>query len=274
MDPKWIIDDTTPIESQAINGLGHGYVERDVAVQPAYGASPSLLKTYDVDTWPELLAEQEAKQSSLWHIRNRRGPNGGPIPYLDQGRYGYCWAHSAVHALMLQRAVANQPYVPLSAFSVAGPIKNGRNEGAWAALAFDRMMTHGVAPQSLWPQGNASPSLWTPSTAIEAAKNRISEGWWDAGKHPGLRNLSIEQVFTLLIDNVPTPVEFNWWTHSVLGLRFVDTKRTANKRDIHNRYALDILNSWVNYGDNGVGRITGQRMRPDSAVALTVAFAA
>lgn len=273
MPPEWVVDDTTPIEAPAVGGVGHGFIPRDIDVQPAYGASPSEIKTYQREDWPAMLEEQEKRKSSLWHIRERGGPNGGRIPFLNQGSYGYCWAHSAAHAVMLQRAVDNLPYVALSAFSVAGPVKNGRNEGGWAALAFDRMMTHGIAPQSLWPQGNASPSLWTPQVAAEAAKVKVGEGWWDAGQHPGLRNLTIDQVFTLLYDCVPCPVEFNWWRHSVLGLRFVDKKDRSDPKDI-GRYDLDILNSWLNYGVNGVGRLSGSRKIPDSAVGLTTTSAA
>jgi hypothetical protein len=150
---------------------------------------------------------------------------------------------------------------------------NGRDQGGWAGLAFDWIVKNGVAPQSLWSQGNASPQLWTPSTKIEAAKNRISEGWWDASQHPGLRKFTMDQLFTLLMDCIPAPVEFNWWAHSVLGMRFVDKKDRADKKDI-NRYALDILNSHQGYGVNGLGRLEGSRMVPNSSGALTVVSAA
>lgn len=272
MNPAWTIDDTTPVQSPQVNGSGHGYVPRNTSIQPMHSASPSLIKVYPRSEWPERIKEKTAKKSRLSDIRNR-GANGSPIPFLNQSlgdgvHWGYCWAHSAVHGVMLQRAKQGLPFVLLSAFSVATTIMNGRNEGGWAALAFDWIMKNGVATDASWPQLNANPRLWTAAMQQEAAANKLSEGWWDAGQHPGLRSLSFDQVASLLLDNVPTPVEFNWWGHSVLGLDLVEVNASRDLQD-PNRWGIDILNSWKGWGENGVGRLVGNRAIPNSAVGLT-----
>lgn len=268
MNPAFIIDDNTPVEHPAINGIGHGYVQRDLSVQPVYDASPSLIKTYDRATWSERIKDKAAKKSRLSDIRNR-GANGGPIPYLNQSSFPYCWRHSAVHAVMVARAKMGLPYVALSAFSVCPTVRSG----AWAAMAFDYMMKYGCAPQSLWPQGQESMSLWTPECQAEAAKTKVAEGWWDGGTHPGMRKLTFDQGATLLLDDVPTPWELSWWAHSVLGLDLVEVNPSLDLQD-PNRWGVDFLNSWLNYGQNGVGRLVGNRARPDTAVGLTSVTAA
>lgn len=272
MNPAWIIEDTTPIEAEVVNGGAFGYVQRDLTVQPVYEASPTLIRTYPRVEWSQRIKDKAGTKSRNSDIRNR-GMWGAPIPYLNQGSYGYCWAHSAVHAIALTRAKMGLPYIPLSAFAVAATIKGGRNEGGWAALAFDFTMKNGVPSQTLWAQGDARVKPWTGELAEDAAKNKMAEGWWDAGSHPGLRKLTFDQVATLLLDNVATPVEFNWWGHSVLGLDLVEVNPSLDLQD-PNRWGIDILNSWQNWGENGVGRLVGNRARPDSAVAVTSVTAA
>lgn len=263
-DPQWVIDDSTPIEHQAINGIGHGMIPRNLDVQPPYGASPTEIVTYPRVEWPERIKDKIASGSRNSDIRNRGGPDGGPIPYLNQSSFPYCWRHSAVHSVMLARAKMGLPYVALSAFSVCPTV----HSGGWAALAYDYIMKFGASPQSLWPQGKEQMSLWTPECQTEAAKNKIAEGWWDAGIYPGLRKLTFDQVVTQLLDGTPTPVEFNWWGHSVLGLDIVEVDPSKDLQD-PNRWAIDILNSWINYGVNGVGRIVGKKAIPDTSVSLT-----
>ena len=270
IDPKWIIDDSTPMEAPEVTGDGFGakgFVPRDLTVQPLYEASPSSIKTYPMEDWPAMLEEQERKQSSLFHVRNRCGPNGGQMPFLSQGRFPYCHKHSAAHAIMLGRGVARQPYVALSAFSLDPSTRSG----GWAAKNFQYAMEVGIAPQSVVPQGRDC--VLTEAIKQASAPYKISEGWWDAATHPGLRKLTMQQLFTLLWDGIPCPVEFNWWRHSVLGLRFVDKKDRSDPEDIF-RYALDYLNSWPGFGVDGVGRLQDSKMVPDSSVGLTVNSAA
>lgn len=279
MNPIWIVDDNTPPEADplfpgspaaVLNGVmqSFGFVKRDVEEFPVYGASPVEIKTYSMKDWPALIKEKIASKSRCSDIRNRGGPDGGPIPFLNQGSWGYCWGHSLTHAVMVFRAMMELPYVALSAFSLCARIMNGANRGGWSALACDEAMKGGIAPQTLWPQLNANPRLWTPECQAEAAKFKVSEGWWDASKHPGLRKLTIPQAGTLLLQSIPVTVEYNDIAHSMLGLDLVDHDPSKDPED-PSRYAIDHLNSWLNYGVNGVGRRAGRKAWPDSCIALT-----
>lgn len=267
----WVTDDNTshkdnPLKNPATFGIGDpGYRERDLSVQPIHmGADPKAMDVIPMEDWPAIIKEIEASGSSLIHVRNRNGPDGKPIPFLSQGRFPYCWRHSAAHAIMILRGLLGLPYVALSAFSLCPTVRGG----AWAALAFEYAMKFGCSPQSLWPQGQESMSLWTPACQAEAAKNKVTEGWWDLTKHAGLRKLTIPQVGTQLLRRKPTIVEYNDIGHSMLGLSLLDKFPNKDPKD-PSRYGIAHLNSWLNYGDNGVGVRAGMSAWPDSSVTPT-----
>ncbi len=242
-----------------------GLIERDYNIQPVYmAANPSEMDVIDMKEWPRLIADIKASGSSLINVRNREGPGGKPIPFLNQGSFPYCWRHSAAHAIMMIRALIGLPYVALSAFSLCPTVRGG----GWAALAFEYAMKFGCSPQSLWPQGKESMSLWTPECQAAAAENKVTEGWWDLGKHAGLRKLTIPQVGTSLLRRKPVIVEYNDIAHSMLGMRLDDDFPNKDPED-PSRYGIAHLNSWLNYGDNGIGKRTGMKAWPDSSVSPT-----
>ena len=132
---------------------GYGLIPRDFNQYPDdYLGPPSEIDVIPTNEWSDRIKEKEATKSRLSDIR-------GDIPSLDQGQAGYCWAHSTAHCLTLLRAINNQPYVPLSAYSVAAIIKNGRDEGGWCGLSLKFMKETGIATQASWPQGNRSTSF-------------------------------------------------------------------------------------------------------------------
>src|SRR5262252_2004290 len=53
--------------------------------------------------WAARIADMIAQKSQLSDMRNT-GKNGQPVPPVDQGQNGYCWAHSGVSCHLLLRA--------------------------------------------------------------------------------------------------------------------------------------------------------------------------
>lgn len=252
-------------------GDGFGLIPRNYDTFPI-GFYANVVDAVDMpliprSEWSERIKQGERDKSFLSHIRNR-GNNGSPIPSLNQGSFGYCWAHSGTSAVMLLRAAANQPYVPLSAFSVAATIKKGRNEGGWGAQGLDFMTEKGIASQALWPQGDASYARYdVPEVWADAAKHRVTEGFWDLQAAQYDRRLTFDQVGTLLLSRIPVIGDFNWWGHSVCLMDLVETSP--------GQFGVRILNSWGDgWGDNGTSVLTGSKAIPDGATAPRVAVAA
>src|SRR5690606_2137115 len=97
--------------------------------------------------WDEMV-EQKSSLRDIWE----KADNGKQPPNLYQNGQGYCWAHSTVNAVQVARAVANMPYVPLSAYMVACIIKNYRDEGGWCGQSAAFIRDNGVCSQEFWPQ--------------------------------------------------------------------------------------------------------------------------
>lgn len=236
-----------------------GCVERDFSVQPPKMQALEIPEIPESE-WDARIEELAATKSQLSDIRLRAN-NGAPIPSLDQGQYGYCWSHSPTHAAMLVRALANLPYVPLSAFSIAAPIKNGRNEGGWAALALDYGQTHGWNSQRMWPQGDARVSRNTTEAKEERKKYQATEAWEDLAASVYDRNVSFKQMASLLLSKVPGAGDFYWWSHSVALLDLVKIEAGS--------YGIRIWNSWTDqWGDRGMGVLRGSKARTNGAVFI------
>lgn len=262
--PPFIIDHSTDPALLFPPNKGRGYEPRDYSQYPAeMFAPPSEMKLIPRSEWDARIDEQERLGASLEHVR--MSANGGsPMPSLDQGPVGYCWAHSTTHTVMLQRAVANQPYVPLSAYAVAATIKSGRDEGGWCGLSAQFVRDKGIPSQALWPQGDRSYRKYdTPDVWADAAKHKITEDWVDLTRQVYAQNLTFDQVATCLLLNVPVAVDFNWWSHSVCAIRLVRVEAGS--------YGLKILNSWSDqWGDLGTGILRGSHAEPDGAIATRV----
>lgn len=257
-----LIDDQTPLDFDP--ELGRGLIPRDYGIQPV-GSIPGVKTFGAVDfpliprsEWSPRIKEMEETKSRLSDIRDR-GNRGKPIPYLDQGPIGYCWAHSTVHALMLLRAAMNQPYRPLSAFAVAAIIMQGRDEGGWSALSLEWIMKHGCPTQEFWPQGDRNLRRDTPEMRSDASRHQVDAGWIEPDSPHWDRDLSFDQFFSLLLARTPVPVDLNWWGHAVCAVDPVEVEPGS--------YGVRIMNSHRGWGDNGMGVLRGNRAIPDNAVA-------
>jgi len=246
-----------------VNGeaKGTGYVPRDYAVHPAeMFAQPSEMQLIPQHEWSARIKELEDTKSRISDIR-RKGNKNSKIPSLDQGNYGYCWAHSSVMAFMLERAIANQPYIPLSAFAVAAIIKNYRNEGGWCGLSAKFLREVGVPSQATWPLGRVDRSLDTAAMRAEANGFRVVEDWVDLTTEVYNQNLTFAQVMTCLLSQQPLAVDFNWWGHSVCAMDAVEVEPGS--------FGIRILNSWTDlWGLDGEAVLRGSQATPNGAIAI------
>jgi hypothetical protein len=209
--------------------------------------------------WSDRIKDKVKNGSQLSDIR-LRGNAGQSIPSLDQNGKGYCWAHSSTAAVMMSRAVAGLPYVPLSAYAVACTIKNYRDEGGWGALSLDFICQRGVPSSEFWPMQSMSRSNDNAATWENAAKHKCLAGWYDLDQAQYDRSLTFDQVATLLLSNIPVVVDYNWWGHSVCALDLVETSS--------GQFGVRILNSWGDdWSDRGMGVLAGSKAIPNGAVA-------
>lgn len=234
---------------------------------PKMFAPPTEIEVISQSEWSDRLKELTRVQGYLSNIR-LQGNNGGLIPSLDQGQVGYCWAHSTTQTIMMVRAAANLPYVPLSAYSIAATIKKGADEGGWCGLSAKFAREKGVASQAVWPQGDRNyRSHDNAATWKDAAGYKIVEDWVDLTRDVYDQQLSFAQLATCLLLGIPCAVDFNWWGHSVCALDLVEVEAGS--------FGIRILNSWSDsWGEKGTGVLRGSKAIPDSAVATRVVMAA
>lgn len=239
-----------------------GGEDRDYGVQPLTTFQPpDAIKLIDPSNWSACIKELEEKKALVSDIRLEMA-NGSLMPSLDQGSVGYCWSHSTTHCMMLLRAIRNLKYVPLSAYSIAAIIKNGRDEGGWCGLSGEFVGKTGVAPQAIWPQGNRNISqLDTSATRAIMKMYATTEDWIDLVKPAYDRILNFNQVMSLLLSGIPCALDFNWWGHSVCGMDVVEVEPGS--------FGIRILNSWSDkWGEKGTSVLRGTKAKPDGAIAI------
>ena len=80
-----------------------------------------------------------------------------------------------------------------------------------------------------------------------AALHKLTEDWIDLTASVYDRTLTIRQIATCLFSNIPVPVDYNEWGHSICAGRWYRVERGV--------WAPRILNSWLRWGDRGWGTI-------------------
>lgn len=264
-----LIDDSTPFGGHELSGGMRGTVPRDWTAQPIRPYRAVEMPLIPRSEWPERIRDMERTESRLSDFR-LRGNNGLPIPSLDQGPVGYCWAHGPAHCVTLIRAVMNLPYVPLSAYAVAATIKNGRDEGGWGALAQDFIVARGIPSQEMWAQGDRDYRKSRPGCWEDAATRKIQEGWMDVAAPAYDRNLSFDQQATSLLSRCPYAGDYDFWGHDVCAMDLLDLEPARDLMD-PDRWGVRIWNSWGDaWGDRGMGTLKGQRANASNATAVRV----
>lgn len=257
-----VIDDATPILGPELDGGMKGCIPRDYGEMPvrAYGAVD--MPVLPMDEIKTRAANMAASQSRLSDIRIAAGWKN-----LDQNGDGFCWQYGPAHALMVLRAVQNLPPVRLAAHCPAAIDKGGRNQGGWGARGMENLMTLGAPLIGTYPEHSRNLRDVTEAVKAEALKYRITEGWFDAAAPVYNRDLSWQQVLTLLVCRVPVVGDFDWWGHCVCLLDAVVMPDGS--------MGVRVQNSWLNWGDQwGMAVLSGSRARPNNAVAPRVALAA
>ena len=92
------------------------------------------------------------------------------------------------------------------------------------------------------------------------AKRLIEEEWTDLTKQVYDQNLTMAQVATCGFNNIPGPRDYNYWSHSVLGVRWVRVEKNA--------WGQLILNSWKNWGRHGLAVLLGSKAVCNGGLAI------
>lgn len=242
-----------------------GLVPRNFAAFP-HGSLPQA-PAFDIPLVPE--SEWDARYDEMVETKSflsdirLRGNFGKPIPSQDQNGQGYCWAYSNTGNIMITRALANLPFVQLSAHGVACLVKNYRDEGGWCGESLKFLYENGVPSAEFWPLRSMSRANDTPAMRANAALHKVTEGFYDLGTPIWSQKLTFQQLMTCLFLRMPCAGDFNWWGHSVCCL---DPVRIGP-----GNWGVRIWNSWSDsWGDRGMGVLEGSKARPDGALAIRV----
>jgi hypothetical protein len=243
----------------------YGLVRRDYGEYPEQMfAQPDEMGIIPSSEWDARFDEQERLESSLEHMY-LGGRNGEPLfVNLDQGPDGYCWIYSVGHSVMLDRMRRGRKVVRLNPHSSGSIIKDGRDEGGWCGLGAEFVSEHGMAPEGTgpgeWPKWSRDLRNDTQAMRKSMANYKINEQWTDVTRRLWDRNLTTNQVATSGFNNLPGPRDYNWWAHSVCGIRWVRIERGS--------WGQLILNSWKSWGHHGLAVLRGNRAICDGGLTI------
>lgn len=258
-----IIDDDDDSFAVPPPGAGMGLVPRNYSLSPREMFDPpSQMTIIPESEWDARYDEQEERASSLEHIY-LSGPNGGlAFVNLDQDGHSFCWAYSTGHAVMILRLRDNQPLVRLNPHAVAAIIKAGRDEGGWCGLSAKFLREAGIPSEDFWPVHSRDLRNDTPAMRANAALHKVTEDWVDLTRPVHGQNLVTPAIATCGFMNIPVAQDFNWWSHSVCGIRWV--------RIESGNWGPLVLNSWKGWGRHGLAVLRGSKGICNGAVALRV----
>jgi hypothetical protein len=175
--------------------------------------------------------------------------------------------YSGGGAVMLSRAVQNQPHVRLSCHAGAWVIKNGKDEGGWTGLAGPFIEERGLPSVDDWPEKSMDGRKYnTPAVWEKAKLYKPTETWIDMRASMYDRTLSRLVLATLLFNNIPCTGDFDWWAHSVPLLRWVRIEAGD--------WGIENWNSWTDgWGNKGTGILRGSKAIHSGACAFRTPIA-
>ena len=238
-------------------GYSKGLIPRDFSKQPHGSlmyAKPFTLPLIPQNEWAPRWQALKAANATMMDVRMRSGPNGGMIPSRDQNGKGYCWAHSAVSAMLLRRAMDGEPYADLSAYEVACIIKDYQDEGGWGGDAVEWISQNGITTSQFWPQKSMNRSNDNAAMRADSALRKYTE-WMDLDP-----SQMKEQYITCVLLGIPLVHDSDAWGHSIAGIGVTDDF----SRPL-------IWNSWGDdWKDNGVA-VPDAGNWPDACLACLTA---
>lgn len=250
--PNTVIDDSVSVkrlDSEASQmGCVKGYEERETPWLEGVGTQFNL-PLIPEEQWNERIRDREAKGLTNRQLREHLG-----IQSLNQNGYPFCWAHGPTQALRYLKAQNGEPVPMYSACSVACPVTNFRTVGGWGDMALDYIRQNGINTADDWPINSLDRRLLNDENREKARLNRVTE-WFD------LRPRGFPEIVTCLLYGMPVSVAFNWWRHLVCA---IDAVLKGGE------VCLLIDNSWGNWGDNGLGVISGRKKFADEQIAPRV----
>ncbi len=225
-----------------------------------FGANPLESKPYTLpftiplipqSAWSDLIKKKTADKSRTSDIVTQKG-----LVALNQQQTEFCWCNAPTNTVRINRAKMNEPYIDLSPASVACKINGFRNQGGNGGTAIGYISDNGIVPVSLWPANAISRAYDTPQAAQARQRYKITQ-WLDL--QPGNMN----QVATMLLNNIPIAVGYDWWSHEVTLLDLVEVSPGVFGVLIWNSWGAD----WPSAGANGFSILSGRRMLPDDGQA-------
>jgi hypothetical protein len=229
-------------------GKSTGLVPRDYSRHPvgcmAFAPAFPDSELVPESEWADRLAENRKTKSGLLDLREAHYE---VLRSLNQDGLGLCWAFSSTKAVMYLRALANEAPLRLSAWWVAGVIKNWRDEGGWGAASLEKIVNGGVPAESYCPSYKRSYD--TPECRANAALHRVTE-WWDGAEDS---RAAQKQLVSMLLKRTPCVVDLNAMGHSMCAI------------DIGSLNPLEIIydNSWGEQGEKGLYRGKGAYASPN-----------
>ncbi len=261
----------------------HGLAPRDFFRHPC-GSLPyapkSAIQKIPRSEWSGLIKEMTDSRTRLSDIRDR-AMYGQRMPSRDQNGRGYCWAHSTVSAALLGRARMGLPYADLSAYHIACIIKGYADQGGWNGESMEFLAEKGCATSKTWPQQSTNRSNDNAAMWAEAALYKDTE-WED------IEEGDFDMQMTHLLLRNPSPLDLNWWSHSICAADPVDGATTRGQMradtgklltlaefddiwevDVGGGYGIRIWNSWGDsWSDAGMGVLTESKSRNNGSIAL------
>jgi len=265
--PLFVIDESNYLDHIGTDGvLNFDGQPRYMACKPRPAnlkmpyAAPSDFPIIPRSQWPARIKALENAKATIRHICDRSGPDGKPIPSKDQNGTNYCHANSPAYAIEVIRAIQGEKYVEMSAGSIGGKATGYQNAGAWIPQDLEVITKWGCASTEFVPPNQISKSGWKQGAEENGKLHRVTH-WWDM-----VRDRMFDRVATMVLQNIPVCVAYNWWSHAVTAVGLVEISS--------GRYGFLIRNSWGgSYGDNGYFILAEGKGTPDEAYAPRMTIA-
>lgn len=145
----------------------------------------------------------------------------------DQGSHPTCWAAATCAVFSTARVLQGNPYVQISAMSVACPISGGVS-GGYEGDAVDLLAKRGGVDVALWDYTEISRSKDSdPACEANRLLHKCLESY-ECG--------SFDEFATAWLLRFPCTISYNWWSHCVSAVDLVEIEPGS--------YGVRIRNNW------------------------------